>query len=567
MADVQLPDMQVKIIPDTTTVGPAMADAGKAAKKQFEESSKGAGDEFNKELEGSTSKTKSFLNGIGRYAKEAFGKAGRESGDELGDELKKSAEAKTESLGDELKKTVGEEIGKAIVDKLTELPGFDKVQAAAKRVTDVTVPAADALRGTRDILARFKEGDLGAAFTGIHTAIAEAEKAAKNVGVDVSKWTPGLDGTISKIAEVSNNVQSLRSGYKAFVEAVETLSPRIATALKSALGPVGWALIAAYVAYEAIEWLDRLTPQDERDRRLPSLQSPIKIPPPGTSGPLNPFRVPGGVEVAPGATVNENAPPIPKPWSPFQLPGGVEVAPGAVVIEGRKDGGPVGDTDWDAVAQGESGGNWHINTGNGYFGGLQFDLPTWREFGGPQFAPRPDLASRDQQITVAERVPVSQRANRWPNTYRLGAGKGMSTHATLGPSSQSPATTTPSAGATGATATGGVGDQGQLLAKGFMSGLLQAVGLDLGALKGLAGMSGGDGAALPGLEAFTNPGAAISAAVGAGGGAIDRATQITNNYHGDVAAFTANGVGSVADQQAVALSSNRAMYTPKVVNG
>lgn len=77
--------------------------------------------------------------------------------------------------------------------------------------------------------------------------------------------------------------------------------------------------------------------------------------------------------------------------------------------------------DWDKIAEAESGGNWAINTGNGYYGGLQFDLPTWQQFGGTDFAERPDLASKEQQIAVAERVPVNERAGRWPNTYSKGA--------------------------------------------------------------------------------------------------------------------------------------------------
>jgi uncharacterized protein YabE (DUF348 family) len=67
-----------------------------------------------------------------------------------------------------------------------------------------------------------------------------------------------------------------------------------------------------------------------------------------------------------------------------------------------------GNTAWDRIAQCESGGNWHINTGNGYYGGLQFSLSTWDAYGGQQFAARPDLASRDQQITVANRVKAAQ---------------------------------------------------------------------------------------------------------------------------------------------------------------
>jgi hypothetical protein len=59
---------------------------------------------------------------------------------------------------------------------------------------------------------------------------------------------------------------------------------------------------------------------------------------------------------------------------------------------------------WDALAQCESGGNWAINTGNGYEGGLQFAHSTWVAYGGLEFAPRADLATREQQIIVAERT-------------------------------------------------------------------------------------------------------------------------------------------------------------------
>jgi resuscitation-promoting factor RpfA len=69
---------------------------------------------------------------------------------------------------------------------------------------------------------------------------------------------------------------------------------------------------------------------------------------------------------------------------------------------------------WDAVAQCESGGNWSINTGNGYSGGLQFTPGTWAANGGRQYAPSANQASRAQQIAVAERVLKSQGIGAWP---------------------------------------------------------------------------------------------------------------------------------------------------------
>ena len=72
------------------------------------------------------------------------------------------------------------------------------------------------------------------------------------------------------------------------------------------------------------------------------------------------------------------------------------------------------DSDWDRLAQCESGGDWNINTGNGYHGGLQFSAGTWQAHGGGEFAPTADQASREQQIVVAERTLASQGWGAWP---------------------------------------------------------------------------------------------------------------------------------------------------------
>ena len=69
---------------------------------------------------------------------------------------------------------------------------------------------------------------------------------------------------------------------------------------------------------------------------------------------------------------------------------------------------------WDKVAACESGGNWRINTGNGYYGGLQFSQHTWAAYGGTRYAPRADLATKGQQIAVAEAVLRGQGPGAWP---------------------------------------------------------------------------------------------------------------------------------------------------------
>ncbi|MEU4693094.1 transglycosylase family protein [Actinoplanes sp. NPDC023714] len=73
------------------------------------------------------------------------------------------------------------------------------------------------------------------------------------------------------------------------------------------------------------------------------------------------------------------------------------------------------DVNWDAVAHCESGGNWRINTGNGYYGGLQFSRSTWRAYGGTRYARTANQATKVEQIRVAERVLRGQGIGAWPH--------------------------------------------------------------------------------------------------------------------------------------------------------
>ncbi|MFJ8309199.1 MULTISPECIES: transglycosylase family protein [unclassified Streptomyces] len=88
---------------------------------------------------------------------------------------------------------------------------------------------------------------------------------------------------------------------------------------------------------------------------------------------------------------------------------------------------------WDRIAQCESGGDWHINTGNGYYGGLQFDAGTWRAHGGGAYASTADRASRAEQIAVATRVQHSQGWGAWPSCSRSAGAYGGA------PAAQAPA--------------------------------------------------------------------------------------------------------------------------------
>ncbi|MER6560944.1 transglycosylase family protein [Streptomyces sp. NPDC001027] len=80
---------------------------------------------------------------------------------------------------------------------------------------------------------------------------------------------------------------------------------------------------------------------------------------------------------------------------------------------------------WDKVAACESTNDWDINSGNGYYGGLQFTQSTWEAYGGTRYAPRADLATRDQQIAVAEKVLDGQGPGAWPAcSVRAGLSRG-----------------------------------------------------------------------------------------------------------------------------------------------
>jgi hypothetical protein len=95
-----------------------------------------------------------------------------------------------------------------------------------------------------------------------------------------------------------------------------------------------------------------------------------------------------------------------------------------LITAGQAQAAP--DNVWDQVAKCESGGNWAINTGNGFQGGLQFTQSTWRGFGGSRFAPSANKASRQEQIAVAEKVLAGQGWGAWPVCSRKAGARGHS---------------------------------------------------------------------------------------------------------------------------------------------
>ncbi|MFI1096542.1 transglycosylase family protein [Streptomyces sp. NPDC020917] len=112
-----------------------------------------------------------------------------------------------------------------------------------------------------------------------------------------------------------------------------------------------------------------------------------------------PGEAPGDTTAASPGNPAADGPATAQPGTPQAAAAPAATAPGSV---------------WDDIAQCESSGDWHINSGNGYYGGLQFWQPTWKRFGGGKFARRADLASRVEQITIAQSVLRDQGWTAWP---------------------------------------------------------------------------------------------------------------------------------------------------------
>jgi hypothetical protein len=94
------------------------------------------------------------------------------------------------------------------------------------------------------------------------------------------------------------------------------------------------------------------------------------------------------------------------------------VLPCGVGLAGAAPAEAATTTVWDRVAKCESGGNWKINTGNGYYGGVQFAASTWKAHGGRTYADQAHQATKAEQIAIARRVLAGQGAGAWPTCGR-----------------------------------------------------------------------------------------------------------------------------------------------------
>jgi nucleoid-associated protein YgaU len=146
---------------------------------------------------------------------------------------------------------------------------------------------------------------------------------------------------------------------------------------------------------------------------------------------------------------------------------GVVAGAAALALAGPASAAP--DSTWNAVAQCESSGNWAINTGNGYYGGLQFSQSTWNAYGGQQYAARADLATREEQIAVAEKTLAGQGWGAWSCAY-AGGGEGPTQRSVSSSNDPAPATAaSPSAAASSSSASSSSASSGGSAASGNQS--------------------------------------------------------------------------------------------------
>ncbi len=134
------------------------------------------------------------------------------------------------------------------------------------------------------------------------------------------------------------------------------------------------------------------------------------------------FKAPDPVVPKPGTGTTGAQPPA---AAPPGAPGGKPPDPNnPSLLPGKVYGGNLGaavsgyHADWDKIAGAEASGNWSDNTGNGFYGGLQFDQGTWAEYGGTQYADRADHATKEQQIEIAEKALAARHgpSSLWPAT-------------------------------------------------------------------------------------------------------------------------------------------------------
>jgi predicted nucleic acid-binding Zn-ribbon protein len=261
---------------------------------------------------------------------------------------------------------------------------YDTAQAGAQAADDAARQAQADLSGARDALARFAHdsymnGSTSSVFKSLITSGSPAQV------IERAALLAAAGDHRSAVLGVVTEAQQRAADMQVAAQAA------VAEADRSRLGAEAALATAESVRTAAVQQIaDLQSRQNTMQAQLEQARAAVVA--------LQSRRTPASqTTAAPQTTVAQPVTPPSRPSGP---------APDAATH------------DWDAVAQCESGGNWSINTGNGFYGGLQFTSSTWLAFGGGVYAPRADLAARSQQIAIAEKVLADQGPGAWPTCGR-----------------------------------------------------------------------------------------------------------------------------------------------------
>jgi hypothetical protein len=398
-------------MPETSKLGEQMEEVGKEATESFGKGSTGLGDKIHESVTKSRDKIKDVFHRTGSDAGKSMSDAFKEESKAVEDtagDVGKKAEGKfresTKGWGKVLVEAVGPETKKLLGDRLEDVVGGalsgvlgDNAKIGGQLARTVAEGAFDALThklgdvkvaaaNTRQAFADFGKGDTTAGVTKLVDGMGK-------LGIETKDLPQPLQDVIGKTAELKGTAQGFADVFKDLPGQIG----RIGTALGELAGPLG-ALGATMLALKDQEKAGLLDKTD-------------------ASGHEDWWKLAGGV----GGSWLED-----KYNRLFHGHGTPGAGPSGVDMSGTGGIGRGGDVlgssqdaydaftsgsgfDWDKVAKPESGGNWaNADTGhNGHYGGLQFSPSTWAEFGGLEFAPRPDLATPEQQKIVADRTAFS----------------------------------------------------------------------------------------------------------------------------------------------------------------
>ena len=458
-----------KVVPATkTTLERAGTEGGEAGGKK-------AGTEFTKAMD---KKLDADLPTVTRKIADAGDEGGRQGGRRGGGAF--------HSAFSGLVNSATNDISNNIADSLGDWPGY--LDPFKNAIVDIGVQLAVELPAKALAGGTAIEADMAAA-----AAATEADFATAGTEIGASLAAGGATGAAAIEGEMAAAGAAAGAGASAgfgtaFAAGLAAIGPVIEVALSAVLGNaianaigsqlgleprgVGWAPSRGFTSPARIWDMifgDRSPNETETEynaRKAREAQGPqpppappaitSAAPPPGyrrnKDDPNRYEQIPPGEPgyLAPGAVPPPGvggAIPVPIPGAPTR-PGNVPwfpQAPAPPAHGSSSSGGSRRSTslpnhytgdgipDWEAVAQGESGGNWQKNTGNGFFGGLQFTQASWELAGGLQYQPRADMATKEEQISVATMLLQIQGPGAWPHTWKWkNSGSGSSSSSSGG---------------------------------------------------------------------------------------------------------------------------------------